>query len=718
MPKAHPDHRRFFEELGVVEEVARFLLPGDPPRGRLAAARALADLAADRGKLAELIRTLPGGALAALALAVEGRHPLPESVLVEMIDAAIGKGRGASAFRAALGSGFLAGLDEPRRERRFAVWPPFEEPLRALLAGVHLVERPEPEGPVPPDRGAFAFAVLLGQLAQRAPRMTADGPLFKRDEEELEALFAPALGAGNVATFVAAAEELGLAFVEEAGAQGRASRRVRLDPEAAEAFLALPRGARVRRLAAAFPIPRWLSAAFSAGGRFVPISALTAARRLDVAWGPLQGEGESDWLAFLVAAGVLEERDGAYRAAPELRADGEPRPCAGRWHVQPNLEVLVPPDVPLPDALRLSRVAELVSIDRAAVFRLTPASLGCAADQGLSAAEVEAVLSARAAAPPGDVALRSVRDGVKAPPLARAFEGTFAVLPPAALSALRARPDFAALVRGEPAPGVVWVAEGARAKLAKALDAQGVELRVPPRREPSERWRADEAERTLQRLLDAEEARPDAALAAAVERARRGEAAELAPRTPLGLAAEPYTPGRARRGQAAPPTGVGLDGHSPPEMLPGDWKAEAERALLRERDLWIQLAQERRPRLVTPHRIAHRGGEAQLEALAHDSGDLRVYPGTAITSAALAGKSALTSLPRAGAPVVALRAARNDRCPCGSNKKYKQCCLPRDLAGGAGSSITAGGEASTTVPCEMVAASAARRGAPGRAEDA
>ena len=177
-------------------------------------------------------------------------------------------------------------------------------------------------------------------------------------------------------------------------------------------------------------------------------------------------------------------------------------------------------------------------------------------------------------------------------------------------------------------------------------------------------------------------------------------------------------PGRARRDRAAPPIGVGLDGHSPPELLPGDWKAQTEKALLDERDLWIQLAQERRPRLVTPHRIAHRGGEAQLEALAHDSGDLRVYPAAAITSAALAGKSAGTNLPRAGAPAVALRAARNDRCPCGSNKKYKQCCLPCDLAGAARSSIAAGGEASTTVPCEMVAPSAVRRAESRRAEDA
>lgn len=372
------------------------------------------------------------------------------------------------------------------------------------------------------------------------------------------------------------------------------------------------------------------------------------------------------------------------------------------------------------------------------MFRLTPASLGCAADQGLSAAEVEAVLAACAAVPPGGVVLRAVRDGVKAPPRARGFEGTFAVLPPAALAALRARPDFAELVRGEPAPGVIWLADGVRAKLAKALEAQGVELSFPPRREPAERWRADEAERTLQRLLDAEEARPDAALAAAVERARRGEAAELAPRSPLGLAAGPSAarpgspardltpaarrertaevaafldvlerraqieeppslrglplrdvelavreiervttgrlapgyvsastvdfmrhvvsiPGTARRGQATPPDGADLERPSPleRESLSASWEDVAEVALRNERDLSIQLAHEGRRRLVTPHRIAQRGGEAQLEALAHDSGDLRVYPGSAITGAALAGKSARTNLPRAGAPAVA-----------------------------------------------------------------
>jgi hypothetical protein len=49
--------------------------------------------------------------------------------------------------------------------------------------------------------------------------------------------------------------------------------------------------------------------------------ALTAARRIDVFREPL-GEGAGDWLAFLIAAGVPEERDGAYRAAPETRTGG------------------------------------------------------------------------------------------------------------------------------------------------------------------------------------------------------------------------------------------------------------------------------------------------------------------------------------------------------------------------------------------------------------
>jgi hypothetical protein len=696
-----------------------------------------------------------------------------------MADCALGKGRGAPAFRAALATGLLAALDQQNRDRRFEIWPPFKKPLRELLAGVHLVERPEPEGPVPPDHAGFALAVLLGQLAQRAPRKTADGGLFKRHEEELEETFAPALGKGNVAIFLAAAEGLGLAFVEEAGTQARSSRRVRLDPEAAEAFLAQPRGARLRRLAEAFPLPSWCSALFSAGERFVPPGPLEAARRLEGGWGPLGG---GDWLPFLAAAGLIEEREGAYRASPELRAEGAPRPCGGRWHVQPNLEVLVPPDVPLLDALRLSRVAELVSLDRAAVFRLTPASLRCAADQGLLAADVEAMLAARAAAPPGDVVLRAVRDGVKAPPVARAFEGTFAVLPPAALEALRAHPDFGELVRGEPAPGVVWLADGAKGKLAKALQGQGVDLRFPARREPPERWRVEAGEAALRRLLEAAVVTTEPELAAAVERARRGEAAELAARTPRASAgeilparakgttrvAEPALPQRDRtaevvalldrlderidrgampslrglsrpvaeramreveritegrlapaeasdstievlrhlvgseRGGAASTMGESTRGGadstigscgpqpSPDELLSNDWRVEALRALREQRDLWIQLAHERRPRLVTPHRLARHGDDAQLEARAHDSGDLRAYPGGAISGAAVAGKSAPAHLPGVGAPAVALRAARNDHCPCGSGKKYKHCCLPADIAASGAASVGAG----------------------------
>ncbi len=84
---------------------------------------------------------------------------------------------------------------------------------------------------------------------------------------------------------------------------------------------------------------------------------------------------------------------------------------------------------------------------------------------------------------------------------------------------------------------------------------------------------------------------------------------------------------------------------------------------------------------MTPHRVVQRGGAPVLEALAHDSGDLRAFDGERIQAAGAAGPSDRARPGEAAAP--ALRAARNDRCPCGSGRKYKAWCLPEDLAGAA-----------------------------------
>ena len=87
---------------------------------------------------------------------------------------------------------------------------------------------------------------------------------------------------------------------------------------------------------------------------------------------------------------------------------------------------------------------------------------------------------------------------------------------------------------------------------------------------------------------------------------------------------------------------------------------------------------------MTPHRVVHRDDGSDLLALTHDSGDLRVFPGGRITGVAPGGASADVHLPGASPDRPALRAARNERCPCGSGRKYKACCLPADLAAAAG----------------------------------
>jgi hypothetical protein len=118
--------------------------------------------------------------------------------------------------------------------------------------------------------------------------------------------------------------------------------------------------------------------------------------------------------------------------------------------------------------------------------------------------------------------------------------------------------------------------------------------------------------------------------------------------------------------------------------LDAAWEPVAARAIGEQVDLWVGLSGERRPRLVTPHRVVRRDDGSDLLALTHDSGDLRVFPGSRITGVAPGSPSADAHLPGAGPDRPALRAARNERCPCGSGRKYKACCLPADLAAAAG----------------------------------
>jgi Helicase conserved C-terminal domain/SEC-C motif len=674
MAKVFADALRFFESSAVAVSAATVLLPEGRPWARIQAAQALAQLASDHEALLRVLRTLPGGALFALDVVASARGGTEEKRIVEVCEEALGKGRGARALKALAQTGLLTSREGYWGQEVFEVAPPFQDGVSRLIAGLHVVECEEVAGPPAPDRGALALAVLLGSVVNRPRRVTADGRLFRKEEDELDADFGAALGVGGAAAVTVAAERLGIACVESTDPPTRGARKLVVDAAAAEALLARPRAARIQQFAEAVSLPRWLEEVFAAAGRFVSREALarSASSLHDLDGGIAGAEA---WLGFLVAAGVLEERSGGVRLARSLRGEDAPEPPGGgRWLVQPNLEILVPPDAPPADVFRLARVTEVASLDRAAVLRLTPASLARAAATGLDAAAVLAILSARAAAPLPDLVVRAVEDHVRPVAVARVFEGTFAVVPAEALARIRADAKCGDAVRAEVAPGVLWVSAGKETAFRKLAERAGVGVEWPRSEETRGTRRFEHLRSDLESRIRKARGTPpperDEVLAAAVERARHGDEAELrlayVPSAPRAAAPRPaQKPKRALDAEAGTP---GFD-------------LVVRRAILERRDVWLKLAAESRPRLVTPHRLSTRGESLQLEALAHDSGDLRAWPAAMVLGAELAGKSAADHLP--SGEVIPLRAARNEKCPCGSNKKYKRCCLAKDAAGGA-----------------------------------
>lgn len=740
---SRPDPVEYFETSVPAVEVAEALL-GRRLEDRRSAAQALAALAADPTGLRELLAGVPGGALAALAVIASSDVPLSEAEATRRAELELGEGRGRKAFQALVGRGFL-GMTRDALPR-YAVWGPLAAPIVEAIAGADVIAAPD-DRTATPDRGALAIALLLGHLSRRRPKLTIDGDLFKRDAEEADRIFGTALGPRVAALFVQAFRALGLLADEAPLLDGFARSGARLIPWGdAAGFFAQPRPARVRALAETRTLPRWLGAAFRAGSGLVPRDALRRSARADHPWGGRDDSEADAWIGFCVAAGILDELPGGLRASPTLRGERAPEPPAGgRWLVQPNLEVVVPPEVPPADAFALARAAEIVSLDRAAVLRFTPASLAQAAEAGLDGRAALELLERRSAAPVPELVRRSVLEGARARASATVHEGVVVVVPGEARERVTGR--AARLIRAELAPGVFLLEDGAETKFRKVLATLEISMRSE---QVSRHASTDQVGRrygaeALDALLALRPTAPaDPRIAAALARARLGEPGEFAP-----TARPVVNPPEARRadvhdlldelvgrmeagtrvslerlpalsrasfasqlervlsglveperlGQsfvrslervlgpgepAAPPAPASAPPPVDTPVLDADWERVAMEAIEGRRDLWIRLVDERRPRIVTPHRVARRGATAELLALAHDSGDLRAFPGARILGATAAGPSDPERLPGANAPRAALRASRNDHCPCGSGRKYKACCLPTDLASGGG----------------------------------
>ena len=183
MPKPSPADVRYFAEQHSCAAVATALL-GREFHDRAAAAGALAELAADRAALGELLAVLPGGALAALRVLSESMRPLAEMEIASPLEVEVGRGRGKAAFQALLGRGFLGLIEQgfPRYE----IWKPLRAPIRDALAGLDVAPAPEAAPDAVPDRAGLAIALLLGQLWRSPPKITRGGGLYKKDAAELD----------------------------------------------------------------------------------------------------------------------------------------------------------------------------------------------------------------------------------------------------------------------------------------------------------------------------------------------------------------------------------------------------------------------------------------------------------------------------------------------------------------------------------------------------
>lgn len=794
MPKPAPDDAAaYFERHAPVADVHAQLFPGKPvPRDPGTAARTVAAVAGDREDLARRIRAFPGGALWALDLLVEaGDAGLREDEIARLLAPQLGgEKRGRQALWALRGRGLLgqfASTSGPGAPA-FAVWRPFLHPLGEILAGLHLLPAPRgaPEGP---DRRSFALAVLLGHLTQARVRVTGAGDLWSRDRTKLEALFGRALGEGGVAELLGVADHLGLASEDESGDWNYRTREIGVDVQAAERFLRRPRGERRALVLGALKAPPNLIARlWFAGGALVPRWLLERAVRLGAlrrSGGRVPAEAEAQALArgpllVLAAWGIVEDHGEGLRLDPGVHhrlarrgteAPEVPEAPGGRWHVQPNLEVVVPPEAPPADLFGLTRCAELVCFDRAATLRLTAGALAQATAEGLTPAEVRRSLEACATAPLPDTVARAVADAGAAATVGRRYHGEFLVVAPERAHEVAGHPALARLLRAEIAPGVLYFDCEDKDRIDRALAEAGVRARRRTDRAPS-RGAIDEVRVEVPAALVGAGADPD--LARALDAARRGDEVAFPLKSPrpewrdagpvagilkgrshadidelademLDLLAEhpdlsaqlldgiprelrrylepilrPGAPatttaedvpfdlrvGLAAMGEKA--RSVGLfealgcrdddepvdDGElpraaerepAPPqsEVYRVDWAAVAEEAIRTQCDIDVRFNDGVRHR-ITPHRLARRGEEQVLEALFHESGDLRAIPGVRILLAAPGPPSDPDHLPSAGEGRVALRAARNESCPCGSGRKYKRCCLEADLRAGVG----------------------------------
>jgi hypothetical protein len=171
-------------------------------------------------------------------------------------------------------------------------------------------------------------------------------------------------------------------------------------------------------------------------------------------------------LADLWAAGLVVPEDGGrrWRSVPSA-------PPTGRWVVQPNLDVLVPVDVPPAAVAELGTFANVLRLDGVSIFRLTKESVGEAAALGYDGARCLGILTAHAAAPVPENVVAMIRGWAGTAPPLRHWVGAVIVANDAAQAAFLRGSDG---VSGEIAPNVFTLAKEAVQRVLGAASRAGI----------------------------------------------------------------------------------------------------------------------------------------------------------------------------------------------------------------------------------------------------
>jgi hypothetical protein len=526
-----------------------------------------------------------------------------------------------------------------------------------------------PSGPAPQGlaRLPFELALVVAAVWTLRPRRTQAGPLYRKDDERMRALLGPGFPLD---------ERLG-----QLGALGMTTGTdVLLVPvEEAERLAGMTVPAlSVLMTAQQFTGPRRHVLSLLLRGRppggFFPVEALERAMRVGILQGAnyyqdhgaLRRVAQNEVAGILRTAGLEQVEVGGVRAVRLWQGEAE-EAQAGRVHLQPSFEVLVPPDAPAGVLLDLARVAALTKVDQVVTLTLSRESVLRGLEGGLDVEGVLAIL--------GRHAFAGVPQNVAASVRGWAGHGGRAHFAEGMVVALTREAEVRPLLAQRVTDGVYLINPGSRSvveRRLRALDvapAEGVArlreglgeaprgVALPPVLPAAD----DELTRARVQQAQARIAAPPPKEAAPKEAGPPPRTSPLpkpsAAPVPLKPSTAPVAPAPPRPSTApipprsstpippnpgAPVPKVSADADPVPagtqfnEYIPSDLELALRRAVRLRRQLYVKLSTGQGPWRLQPQRLTHRGRQICLEAFRASVNEYRIIPLEMINQLAVA----------------------------------------------------------------------------------